>query len=363
MKRSPPPASAHAQVGKRQALSHDSNIRFKPTIAPHEVVSASSVKESEHEPLKEASSFTTQASPASLSRLQIALQNFRSVQSARALSRGAAAPPTKVCGICMEQVSRDQSHPRRHCFFLCGHSTCGECWSKILDRQNAACPWCRFLLDDTKLIKKEGHLPIIQDDGTFIVHIQDRKGTFLDVPCCWSTTIGEILDFVAPLRVREFANLQFPRKNLQLGMKLNPGYLVLHEGHDLNDIGYVEGHQLLLNQRRLPANNSIVAARLEHHLGGRSYPDGTFTLKVRCYYNIRPEFDLEDVNKLMKLSEIGRMIKAKIKQDGCCVDGEPRNLEVWGNVDRGIWDQEATSLDMLRDQGHGKKGKIYYDFD
>ena len=72
---------------------------------------------------------------------------------------------------------------------------------------------------------------------------------------------------------------------------------------------------------------------------------------------------VEDVNKLMKLSEIGRMIKVKIKQDGCCVDGEPRNLEVWGNVDRGIWDQEATSLDMLRDQGHGKKGKIYYDFD
>ena len=400
MKRSSPPVSVHAQVEKRhctmvcnpnsppqtvgaRALRHDNDTRVTPTRPPHEVGSALSIKETKHQPLKhetEPSPSTTQAPTkdmacgtvtnmkppaASLSRLQVDLESFRSEQSARALALGAAASSTKVCEICMEQVSRDRSHPRQHCFFLCGHSACSECCSRILASKNAVCPWCRFLLDDTSLVKKEGNLPAIHDDGTFTVHVQDRKATSLDIPCCWSTTLGEILDLVAPLRVREFVDLQFPRKNLQLGLKLNSGYLELHEGHTLNDIGYAEGYQLRVNQRRLPADDSIIAARLEHSLDKQFYPDGKFTLKVICLYKLRPEYNLDGVNKFMKLSEIGCMIKAKLKQDGfdgCYFGGvEPKSLDVWGSVDRGIWDQRATSLDALKGQGHGKKGRVYYD--
>ena len=395
MKRSPPPA--RDQVGKRhcttsnpslsesismvharKSLHKDKTINIHavetPARTPHNIDSTSSIKESKHPPSKneaELPSLITQAVAKNVSCDTVVnvkhwdedLTSFRTEQSSKALALGAADPSTKVCKICMQQVSRDQSHPRRDYLFFCGHSTCNECWSQILASRNVSCPWCRSELDENTVLARDGDLPMIHDSGTFTVHIDDRKGSSFDVPCCWTTKFGEILDFVAPMRVREFAEHEFPRARLQLVIKLNPGsstYVELHEGHCLNDIAYADGDQIRVKERRLSSDDPIIAARLERRLSEQFYPNGTFTLKVKCFCAICPDYKLDGVNKFMKLSEIGRMIKAKLKEDDSWVDGDLSSIEVWGSVDRGIWNQNSTSLEELNGQGHGKKGKLYY---
>ena len=323
------------------------------------------------------------------STLVTKLLNFRHEQSVRSRAQGTAVDllvPKKFCKICEEEMSREWvlTDPRRHCLFYCGHSTCGTCWSKISSLSDPACPWCRHSLKGHHLHKPpSGDVPISRRDGTFIVHIKDRKNiraslTSFDVSCCWSTTFNEILDLLAPMRLREFEDIQFPRERLQVGIKHSKNQLLeLHDNQSLNDVGYNHGYELVLNQRRLriPEDYELVVARLEQYLGGKAnenkmwisgqeYPDGAFTLRVCCFVKIWPVFDLDGVNKEMTLREIGQLIKDKLKlfidPDWNVIHVQQSSkLDVWGSVDNAIWDQDTTLLKELRGQGHGK-GKLYY---
>ena len=265
-------------------------------------------------------------------------------------------------------MSRDPTDPRRHCLFVCGHSACGTCWSKMSSGPNFLCPWCRYPLRSSTPHKMEGDLPVCRDDGTFIVHIKDRKNTSFDISCCWSTKFGEILDLLAPIRLREFDDIEYPRARLQMGIRLTRHrFLELHDNQTLIDVGYENGHQLVVKQRRVRvlANSELVAARFERRLGRQEYPDGQFTLRVRCFYNVRPAFDLEGVNKETKLFEIGQLIKDKLKPNELNPKGwkgaeQLEHLDVWGSIDQAIWNQDTTLLKQLRGQGHGAYGKLFY---
>ena len=292
------------------------------------------------------------------------LEFFRSEQSARARAKGTTV---SNCKICEEEMSRDPTDPRRHCLFECGHSSCGTCWSKISSRPNFVCPWCRQLLSGSTPHKMEGGLPLSRDDGTFIVHIKDRKNMSFDVSCCWSTKFSEILDLLAPMRLREFEDIEYPRERLQMGIQLAQHcFIGLHDNQTLNDVGYENGHQLIMTQRqvRVPEHNELVAARFERRLGSQDYPDGVFTLRVCCFVKVRPVFDLDGVNKEMTLFEIGQLIKDKLKPNdlnpkGWYGAGQLENVDLSGSVDKAIWDQDTTLLKQLRGQGHGK-GKMWY---
>jgi len=293
------------------------------------------------------------------------LELFRSEQSVRARAQGTTV---SYCKICEEEMSRDPTDPHRHCLFLCGHSACGTCWSKMSSRPNFLCPWCRYPLRSSTPHKMEGNLPVCREDGTFIVHIKDRQNTSFDVSCCWSTKFGEILDLLAPMRLREFEDIEYPRVRLQMGIQMTRDrFLELHDNQTLIDVGYENGHQLVVKQRRVrvPTDNELVAARFEHRLGRQEYPDGEFTLRLRCFCKVRPVFDLEGVNKEMKLFEIGQLIKDKLKPNELNPKGwkgakQLKHLDVWGSIDRAMWDQDKTLLKHLRGQGHGAYGKLFY---
>ena len=99
---------------------------------------------------------TQQGMENDLGRMQ-KLQLFRSKQRVRARAQGTTVPK-KYCKICEEEMSREYvlTDPRRHCLFVCGHSACGTCWSKMSSGPNFLCPWCRYPLRSSTPHKMEG---------------------------------------------------------------------------------------------------------------------------------------------------------------------------------------------------------------
>ena len=308
-----------------------------------------------------------------LSPLMKSLENFHLAQRARArqATDSAAVATTSSCLYCCEETSRDPSSPHHLRIMACAHVACATCVSKIVGSQNE-CPICRCNFGTISPANSDGMSVntstalVTHDDGTFIVIVKDGDFPVIKVSCCWETAIGEILDVIAPHRALEFGHLSYPRTKLSLGLKTEMGgFVKLHDSQTLADIGYMSNYVLSVKKLRLAGTHQIITERLERHLCEQEYPNGAFTLRVRCSFGNRGVHELKDMNKEMKLFEVVHRLKEVLRssdiKNAKWYGREDVSIALFGSVDFADWDEQNTSLCELRGQGYGLQGILYFE--
>ena len=290
------------------------------------------------------------------------LEKFRRIQIDRV--SGGVSVPSLPCPICFEIMVRKSDAPEKLALLICGHVICAACLKQIESSKRLVCPLCRCNLRNINPMVpiKTYSMPLLDANGTFMIRVNDRDESSYQIPCCWATTFGEILDLIASLRKREFAHIEFPNNSLSIGImvphKCQGQFAVFPNGKNLGDIGYCQGQVFMVKEWRLSSSHPIIVARLERFMRNllchRVKRSHVFIVKAQCAHNKRPNLEIE-ANDTMKLVEIAHRLKLKLRSSGvehaAWYGRDEISLSIYGSVDNGVWNQHTTTLKDLCYQG------------
>jgi len=322
-------------------------------------------------------------------RVETSLDQFRESQSVRANQGNIHEIPTPPCLVCFENMTQVLASKHQLLLLACGHAVCASCCMKIADTPTSfelqkefgsvQCPLCRTFGDPVNKSATPEQLDgtssvMIDEDGTFEVHVKDTGQRLKFVlSCSWETSMSEILDLVAPLRVYEFPDeksLVFPREKLSLCIEIMGVGMILPGNATLAGIGYHNGYVFEVSESNLTAPHCILKARLERFAKNKVFPKGDFTIRLFDYLFFRGTFLLINVNKSTTLDEIVQRLKEKIRtsdmKDADGYSDKEQTYNIFGKREQGYFNQEITTLGDICCQGYEcwrkrDGGVLYYE--
>jgi len=207
-------------------------------------------------------------------------------------------------------------------------------------------------------------LEVVEDNGrTFEIRVLDfkQKVQYI-ISCHWTTSVSEIMDLVAPLRVFEFPgceNLVVARDKLTFRVRVNGSIVVLSENSTLSEIGYSQKeYKFYIKENRLSAPHPLITARLQRFAQRKINvcPSGSFNVFLYDVGKTGPDILLMNLNKNTSLDEIVCRLKEKIRSSGIKnadkFSHQDKKYLVFGPIDNAVWDQTTTTLQDLCFQGY-----------
>ena len=318
------------------------------------------------------------------------LDQFRRAQSKRALQRGIHTVPTTPCSICFENMTNDVSSENRLLLLSCGHCCCSSCCKIIASNPSSVkiqrkygsveCPFCRLFGDPVNKITATEQLDeidsvVIEKDGTFEICVNDKKqGSQFMISCCWDTSVDDILDLLAPLRVYEFPGcdetMVCPREKLRFGVKVKDLFAVLSGNTTLAQMAYNNNYLFIVGEHRITAPHSLITARLERFAQDKVCPDGNFNVRLVDFLKYRPNILIKNVNRTTTLLEIVCLLKEKVRTSGVdnadVYSSQDKKYMVFGRKEKAFWNLKETTLGDLHCQGYERwkrsdGGVLYYE--